>query len=305
MTEPKYIYKLNSVIKQLKDEDLVPALFLMEMDKEFNIFYGFNRELDKILMRNFNQIINSSKELNEIRKTILNYYSTQDQKYIDDFTREVEDLNFQLPNRGKDILKYQSNPRLLAFALNYYNVKFRYEDNIINKINNPFYKFLFIIYCHPIYSQRTTDLNRIEDRFSGIINSHPIHFQKNDTIDFYIWAKNYMDDNDKYDSKVYTPITNEEYRTTVNIIFDKLFDENKDIYAALKEKLSNAWYQKKYRQKNKGKKAHHYVLQKNTLIALESLASKRKLTHEKIIENLINEHYVKECADPNSGDSLY
>ncbi len=90
------------------------------------------------------------------------------------------------------------------------------------------------------------------------------HFQKNDTIDFYIWAKNYMDDNDKYDSKVYTPITNEEYRTTVNIIFDKLFDENKDIYAALKEKLSNAWYQKKYRQKNKGKKAHHYVLQKNT-----------------------------------------
>ena len=85
MTEPKYIYKLNSVIKQLKDEDLVPALFLMEMDKEFNTFYGFNRELDKILMRNFNQIINSSKELNEIRKTILNYYSTQDQKYIDDF----------------------------------------------------------------------------------------------------------------------------------------------------------------------------------------------------------------------------
>ena len=58
MTEPKYIYKLNSVIKQLKDEDLVPALFLMEMDKEFNTFYGFNRELDKILMRNFNQIIN-------------------------------------------------------------------------------------------------------------------------------------------------------------------------------------------------------------------------------------------------------
>ena len=43
MTEPKYIYKLNSVIKQLKDEDLVPALFLMEMDKEFNTFYGFNR----------------------------------------------------------------------------------------------------------------------------------------------------------------------------------------------------------------------------------------------------------------------
>ena len=114
-----------------------------------------------------------------------------------------------------------------------------------------------------------------------------------------------MDDhNEKYHSTAYTPITDEEYRTTVNIIFDKLFDENEDIYAALKDKLANAWYQKKYRQKNKGKKPHYYALSKKTIESLHILAFKRNMSEEQIIENLINEFYVKECADI-SGNSLY
>ena len=114
-----------------------------------------------------------------------------------------------------------------------------------------------------------------------------------------------MDDhNEKYHSTAYTPITDEEYRTTVNIIFDKFFDENEDIYAALKDKLANAWYQKKYRQKNKGKKPHYYALSKRAKEALHILAFKRNLTEEEVIENLINEFYVKECVNVQ-GQSLY
>ena len=305
MSNTEEINQLRSALKQLNEGDLVPALCLMEMDIESNSFRDFHKELDRKLMRPFIQRLNTIKGLSEIRQIILDYYSTQEWDYIDDYLRELETLKSLLKNRGRDISKYQSNPRLLAFALHYYEKQFRRGDNIINDINNHFFRFLFIIFCHPDYSQSTVELNIIEEKFSQLTNSHLIHFVKNDTIDFYRWAKSYMDDhNEKYHSAAYTPITDEEYRTTVNIIFDKLFDENKDIYAALKDKLANAWYQKKYRQKNKGKKPHYYALSKRAKEALHILAFKRNMSEEQIIENLINEFYVKECVDVR-GQSLY
>ena len=305
MSNTEEINQLRSALKQLNESDLLPALCLMEMDIESNSFRDFHKELDRKLMRPFIQRLNTIKVLSEIRQIILDYYSTQEWDYIDDYLRELETLKSLLKNRGRDISKCQSNPRLLAFALHYYEKQFRRGDNIINDINNHFFRFLFIIFCHPDYSQSTVELNIIEEKFSQLTNSHLIHFVKNDTIDFYRWAKNYMDDhNEKYHSTAYTPITDEEYRTTVNIIFDKLFDENEDIYAALKDKLANAWYQKKYRQKNKGKKPHYYALSKRAKEALHILAFKRNLTEEEVIENLINEYYIKECVDI-SGNSLY
>ena len=305
MSNTEEINQLRSALKQLNESDLVPSLCLMEMDIESNSFRDFHKELDRKLMRPFIQRLNTIKVLSEIRQIILDYYSTQEWDYIDDYLRELETLKSLLKNRGRDISKYQSNPRLLAFALHYYEKQFRRGDNIINDINNHFFRFLFIIFCHPDYSQSTVELNIIEEKFSQLTNSHLIHFVKNDTIDFYRWAKNYMDDhNEKYHSTAYTPITDEEYRTTVNIIFDKLFDENEDIYAALKDKLANAWYQKKYRQKNKGKKPHYYALSKRAKESLHILAFKRNMSEEQIIENLINEFYVKECVDVQ-GQSLY
>ncbi len=305
MSNIEEINQLRSALKQLNEGDLVPALCLMEMDIESNSFRDFHKDLDRKLMRPFIQRLNTIKVLSEIRQIILDYYSTQEWDYIDDYLRELETFKSLLKNRGRDISKYQSNPRLLAFALHYYEKQFRRGDSIINDINNRFFRFLFIIFCHPDYSQSTVELNIIEEKFSQLTNSHLIHFVKNDTIDFYRWAKNYMDDHDeKYHSTAYTPIADEEYRTTVNIIFDKLFDDNEDIYAALKDRLSNAWYQKKYRQKNKGKKPHYYALSKKTIESLHILAFKRNMSEEQIIENLINEFYVKECADA-LGNSLY
>ena len=305
MSNIEEINQLKSALKQLNESDLVPALCLMEMDIESNSFRDFQKELDRKVMRPFIQRLNTIKGLSEIRQIILDYYSAQKWDYIDDYLRELETFKLNLKNRGRDISKYQSDSRLLAFALHYYEKQFRRGDSIVNNINNHFFRFLFIIFCHPDYSQSTVELNIIEEKFSQLTNSHLIHFAKNDTIDFYRWAKSYMDDhNEKYHSAAYTPITDEEYRTTVNIIFDKLFDENEDIYAALKDKLANAWYQKKYRQKNKGKKPHYYALSKRAKEALHILAFKRNMSEEQIIENLINEFYVKECVDVQ-GQSLY
>ena len=305
MSNLEEINQLKSALKQLDEGDLVPALFLMEMDIESNSFRDFQKELDRKVMRPFIQRLNTIKGLSEIRQIILDYYSAQKWHYIDDYLRELETFKSLLKNRGRDISKYQSDSRLSAFALHYYEKQFRRGDSIVNNINNHFFRFLFIIFCHPDYSQSTVELNIIEEKFSQLTNSHLIHFAKNDTIDFYRWAKSYMDDhNEKYHSAAYTPITDEEYRTTVNIIFDKFFDENEDIYAALKDKLANAWYQKKYRQKNKGKKPHYYALSKRAKEALHILAFKRNMSEEQIIENLINEFYVKECVDVQ-GQSLY
>ena len=305
MSNTEEINQLKSALKQLNEGDLVPALCLMEMDIESNSFRDFQKELDRKVMRPFIQRLNTIKGLSEIRQIILDYYSAQKWHYIDDYLRELETFKLNLKNRGRDISKYQSDSRLLAFALHYYEKQFRRGDSIVNNINNHFFRFLFIIFCHPDYSQSTVELNIIEEKFSQLTNSHLIHFAKNDTIDFYRWAKSYMDDhNEKYHSAAYTPITDEEYRTTVNIIFDKFFDENEDIYAALKDKLANAWYQKKYRQKNKGKKPHYYALSKRAKEALHILAFKRNMSEEQIIENLINEFYVKECVDVQ-GQSLY
>ncbi|WP_372403526.1 hypothetical protein ACDW34_15020 [Acinetobacter piscicola] len=305
MSNIEVINQLKEVLKQLNDVDLVPALCLMEMDIESNSFRDFQKDLDRQLMRPFIQRLNTIKGLSEIRQIILNYYSTQEWDYIDDYLEELKTFKLNLKNRGRDISKYQSNPRLLAFALNYYEKKFRRGDSFINDIDNHFFKFLFVIFCHPDYSQSIVELNIIEEKFSQLTNIHLIHFIKNDTNDFYRWAKKYMDDhNNKYHSTAYNPITEEDYRTTVNIIFDKLFDENEDIYAALKDKLANAWYQKKYRQKNKGKKLHYYALSRKTIESLHILSFKKNMSEEKIIENLINEYYIKECVD-SFGNSLY
>lgn len=304
MSNLKVINQLRSALNQLKDDDLVPALFLMEMDDELNSFRDFHKDIDRKLMSNFIQTINTIKELSEIRKIILDSYSSQHQDYINDYINEISKFNILLKNRGRDLSKYQSDQRLLAFALNHYNERFRREDNTINDINNHFYRLLFIIFCHPYYSQSTRDINIIEENFSQLINKHLIHFVKNDTLDFYRWAKNYMDNHEKYQSTKYSPITDEEYKTTVNIIFDKLFNENEDIYSALKDKLANAWYQKKYRQKHKGKKPYYYALSKRAKEALHILAFKKNMTEEQVIEHLINKNYIEECAD-YFGESLY
>lgn len=304
MNNREYINKLDSELKQLKDDDLIPAFFLMEMYIEFDSFRDFHKELDRDFMQKFIQRLNTIKELSEIRKAILDYYSDKYWECIDDYLREIENFRFDLKNRGRDLSKYKTDKRLLAFALNYYDNKFSRREKTINDIVNNFYRLLFIIFCHPDYSQSKTIVDRIEENYSQIINQHSIHFEKNDNYDFYRWAKKYMDGQEKYRSRKYSPTTDEEYKMTVNIIFDKIFDDNEDVYSSLKDKLSNAWYQKKYREKNRGKKPCHYTLTKRTQEALHVLAFKLNTTEDKVIEKLVNEYYVNNCVD-NLGNSLY
>lgn len=53
-----------------------------------------------------------------------------------------------------------------------------------------------------------------------------------------------------------------EYETLINSIFDIIYYEDENIHYALRNKLSNAWYQKKHREEKKVKKPNHYALTK-------------------------------------------
>ncbi len=111
MSNIEEINQLKSALKQLNESDLVPALCLMEMDIESNSFRDFQKELDRKVMRPFIQRLNTIKGLSEIRQIILDYYSAQKWHYIDDYLRELETFKLNLNNRGRDIAKYQSDPR--------------------------------------------------------------------------------------------------------------------------------------------------------------------------------------------------
>lgn len=107
----------------------------------------------------------------------------------------------------------------------------------------------------------------------------------------------------KFNNSLITPIEDSDFSIVVNSIFDRMYIENTHTYSALKDKLANAWYQKIYRAKNKGK-AHRYFLTDKALESLKVLSLKYDKSEEKMIEHLINKCFVEECAD-YSGQSMY
>lgn len=104
----------------------------------------------------------------------------------------------------------------------------------------------------------------MKDTYSQIVLEKPLHFKKYDHIDFYRWVIQYLKDDRNlsraFNLREYHPIQDSDFKDTALSIFDKIYDEDINAYCVLKDKISNAWYQKAYRQKNKGKK-HYYFLQ--------------------------------------------
>ena len=90
----------------------------------------------------------------------------------------------------------------------------------------------------------------------------------------------------------------------INSIFDQLYDQDNNIHYALRKKISNAWYQKRHRDDKKVKKPGFYALTVKAKEALASLARKKNLSEDKVLDELINQAYVKEC-NPLTGEFPY
>lgn len=298
------IQQLSALQKESMDEDAIWHLHVMNKDEEAYRSRTNIRDSDIQLTRINIDFLNSTKSLKEIKTHIFNTLSNQNDNLINDYLDDISDFKSSLRHRSRDIEKYKENPRLLAFALNILLDTIDIRSNRLDQINNRYFLFLYMIFITLESRDVIKILNSIEEKFSTILSKYSSHFKDEKDSEFYIWAKKYMDSHPGYQSKQYTPMTSEEYKNTLNIIFDRLLYENQHIYDSLKDKLNNAWYQKSYRQRNKGKKNCHYTLTLKAQEALHKLAFKRKLTEDQAIEQLINEAYIKECVD-YSGQLLY
>lgn len=294
---------LKTFISIQTDEELVWALHVFNKWKEQLRSYDYRTwEQEKSGLNSDIDCLNSFKHLKDIKSHILktceNYHSTE----IDDLLDDLKDFKFKISVSSIDFTAYKENKRFLNFACRLMNDAVK--DRELNNFKSTYINFLYVALTYSRYYENPRRVEAIISDFSEIHSKFPSHFKDDTNEYFYIWAKKYMDENPNYGSKSYNPTMDSEYRIVVDSIFDMLYYENEEVHYALRRKLSNAWYQKKYRQANKGKKEHYYALPKKTLEALKTLMSVKNKSAEEIIADLIDQEYAQRCMYSN-GDPKY
>lgn len=303
--------QLLTFLKNSSKEDLILCLHVR------NIFELENRVRANITDRNFDliqmdiEILKSINRLEEIKPNIEKYFERAYDDEIYYLIERVNNLKKNMPTLGSDILESIKDKRFLYFLINMFQSEiakfdfYTYGKYSLEDINNEYIRLLYLILITTFYPEHSIRIEHIKEDYSQLITKHSLHFEKYDDYEFYRWAKEYMD-NDKENQRVsrsteYSPIKKEDFKPIIHAIFDKLYIEHFYAYQTLKDKLLNAWYQKAYRQKNKGKKGY-FFLTDDAHNYLEILSKKYNTSKEKMIEKLINEKYVKECKDNNGKD---
>lgn len=297
---------LKQFINQCSDADMIWVLHVMNREIEERCARTEISDRDEALIRLDIKTLNTLNNTNEIKKIIIDAYNNINERAVDDFIQSLKIFQSKLSIRSRDLVKYKENKRLLYFALNrFFSPTCRHNN--FTEIHNEYFRLLYMIFIFPRYYESNDFLDNLDADFSDILSKKSLHFKNADSDEFYQWAKSYMDreiKNDKvYDSQRYKALTPEDYKIIVNSIFDSLLDGDALIYKAIKDQISNAWYQKSYRLRNKGRE-HYYFLTEKTQQCLEILTKKHNITQEKMIEDLINQRYAIECMD-SLGNHLY
>ncbi|MEE9903123.1 MAG: hypothetical protein PBU42_11905 [Acinetobacter haemolyticus] len=294
---------LKTFISIQTDEELVWALHVFnEWYEQLGSYDYRTREQNNSGLNSDIDCLNSFKHLKDIKSYILKICESYHRDEIDDLLGRLIDFKSKINVSSIDFTTYKENRRFLNFACKLMNETVRERE--LNNFKSPYINFLYVALTYPRYYENPRRVEAIISNFSEIHSKFPSHFKDDKNEYFYIWAKKYMDENPAYRSKSYNPTVESEYRIVVDSIFDMLYYENEEVHYALRKKISNAWYQKKYRQANKGKKEHYYALTKKAKECLKTLCYTRNLNESQVIESLINECYAKECRDKN-GNPLY
>lgn len=297
---------LKQFINQCSETDMIWVLHVMNRENEERLVRTKINDRDEDLIQLDIKILNTLNNTAEIKNMVINTYSHINERDTNNFTDSLKDYQSILSIRSRDLIKYKENKRLLYFALNrFFSTTCRHNN--FTEIHNEYFRLLYMIFIFPRYYESNEFLDNLDTDFSNIQSKKSLHFKNADSDEFYQWAKSYMDreiKNDRvYDSQRYKALTPEDYKIIVNSIFDSLLEGDALIYKAIKDQISNAWYQKSYRLRNKGRE-HYYFLTKKTQQCLEILTKKHNITQEKMIEDLINERYAIECMD-SLGNHLY
>lgn len=247
--------ELKLYLKQLSDEDMIWVLHVMNKDYEEHDIERDIDDMDSALVRLDIKALNTMTNMDEIRSKVINSYEEIREEFINHFIDTLKDFKSTLKIRGRDLSKYKADKRLLYFVLNQINHK-EERYNTFRDIHNEYFRFLYTIFMLPNYYDTNRTLDDLEASFSKIISKKPLHFKSFDSDEFYLWAKTYMDQ-DRENARVlnstsYKPLNAKECSIVVNAIFDNLLAIDSNIYRALKDKLSNAAYQKTTARKTKG-----------------------------------------------------
>lgn len=304
----QYRNELIKLIKSLHNDDIVWILHVINKDRimfneNLNRLSDYDYELIKI---NIDKL-NSSKTLNELKNELITEISEAGEIYAVELIKMIKKYKDSLIIRGRDFNQYKSDKRFLIFTLDSIKTRETKTHRLIKSITNPYFQFLYSIYLFEEYYRDNDQLDCIEKDYAKLVTEKPTHFKNYNDVEFYKWAKKYMDE-DKRNFREYNKSSiiiceDSDYSIVVNSAFDKMYYGNELAYTALKDKLSNAWYQKKYRAKNKGK-THHYYLTDKTLDCLNVLCQKYNKPEDKMIELLINKCFADECTE-FSGRSMY
>lgn len=289
---------LKSYLTQLRDEDLIWVLYIYHrpnIDNNRRIWES-NDAIEKDIAK-----LNSLDKLRNISRFIVDEMNNSSEDNIYYFLRDLKDFQSRIKIHSFDFNKIKDNQRFLQFACKVLHEK--EGDRLILDIKNPYFQLLYLAYTIPIYYENSRSIENIYYRFDKIYTKFNSHF-KSPCSDFLVWAKKYINKNSEFRRYRRDASHVSEYETLINSIFDIIYYEDENIHYALRNKLSNAWYQKKHREEKKVKKPNHYALTKRAREALLTLAFKNGVSEEQLIERLINKTYAKECCSVD-GENLY
>jgi hypothetical protein len=291
MSRPTALDDLKSFLSHCRDIDSIwiRHIFNLEIKNERD-----NVQADI-------EYLNRLNKISDIKKEILTELQYENERVIDRFRTclEIHQANILTPTI--DLKNIDNNQRFILFANHIMEQNLR--DRRLKNINNPTYKFYYMLFLDKEYYRSPQSLERIYKRFSNTYAKYNTHFKFADN-EFYIWANKYISENEEYRG-VRTPVINStDFEKNINAIFDQLYDQDKNIHYALRKKISNAWYQKKHREEKKVKKPGFYALTIRAKEALATLSRKNNLSEDNMLEQLIDRAYVQECLTP-TGEPLY
>lgn len=309
MNTPSYLTELTKLIKTSSNEDAVWLLHVINKDKfMYEIKERYISDIDSELVLRDIDLLNTIKNLNEIKNRITLGLNNLTKNEIKDLINDIQNYSEQLVYKGYNLSPYLDDERLLNLFLYNYSIKNEDDYQDIKRINNKYLRFLYIISVYEYKDDVTRLLDRVQRDYSRVLTESPLHFKKYDSIEFYKWAIQYIQDDRslsrKYNLKDFQPIQEADFKVAILSIFDMVYDNDQNAYQVLKDKISNAWYQKNYRKKMKGRK-HYYFFTDKTQECLKIICQKNNLNEDKMLDQLINEYFVKHCTYPNSGENMY
>lgn len=300
--------ELNKLVNTLKMDDYVWLFHLINREKlEYELRRSIN-DSDNELIQEDVRSLNILRDINDVKSIVINKGKELNEKDVQYLIDDIHDYLESLSYRSHDLSRYKSDKRFLNFAL--YKLTNKLDDDLleINKIQDDYLRFLYIISVYKISRRTINKLLRFEKFFSNLLLDKTLHFKNYDNADFYKWSLKYiLEDKEiphRFNFKEYSPIQDDEFKVVVLSLLDQIYDTDENTYLVLKDKISNAWYQKAYRKKNKGRD-HHYFFTDKTLEALETISKKENISEEKVLERLINEYFINHCTYQNSGEHKY